>query len=63
MVELTFFTRSWLNIVVIWQAMIRRRSANWMLEALSVVASMIALLLLVLGLATYWLISKWGGGR
>lgn len=63
MVELTFFTRSWLNVIVIWQALIRRRSAAWMLDALSVMASMIAIFLIVIGLATYWLIGKWGGGR
>ncbi len=63
MVELTFFTRSWLNVIVISQAVIRRRSADWMLDALSVVASMIAFFLIMIGLGIYWLISKWGGGR
>jgi hypothetical protein len=61
MIELTFFTRSWLNVIVIWQAMIRRRSADWMLDALSVMASMIAVFLIVIGFIVYWLVSKWGG--
>jgi hypothetical protein len=59
--ELTFFTRSWLNFVVVLVCVIRRRSANWMIEALNVAASMIAVILIALGFLIYWLINKWGG--
>jgi glucan phosphoethanolaminetransferase (alkaline phosphatase superfamily) len=59
--ELTFFTRSWLNVIVVLICIMRRRSAEWILEALGVVASMVAVLLIAIGFLIYWLINKWGG--
>jgi hypothetical protein len=59
--ELAFFTRSWLNVIVVLVCVIRRCSADWMLEALGVVASMVAVLLIAIGFLIYWLINKWGG--
>jgi amino acid transporter len=59
--ELTFFTRSWLNVIVVLICIMRQRSASWMLEALGVVVSMVAVLLIAIGLLAYWLINKWSG--
>lgn len=59
--EEIFLFRSWLNVLIIFVAVIRLRSAAWMLDELGVLASLILMLLAVIGLGVYWLISKWGG--
>lgn len=57
--ESTFRVRSWLNFFVVVLAVARLRSGTWLLNALELAGSIALLVFIVVGLAIYWLVSKW----